>query len=980
MTSPDIPKLDSLSAIFAWALKSLVEASNGGPLTRVLLSIILFGLAIFIAMKAIGAVLDRVIKIGSALKDLGIHTRISPGAREEIRRRRQFCRVLDSDLATLAKAENWNDQYLAELEAEVEAEGSYYLSRLHKLARWKSRGIRRVSSLIGAIENSTENRILVMGEPGSGKSVALRHLAVAYARKGYASGAPETVVPLYINLRELAGYEEPLSPTVIRQFVLDNVRRGDSDTVAYIKEKWDDFKARGLWLFLFDSFDEIPAVLHAPSEGEAIHLHAEAIRHFLDGFPECRAVLASREFKGPRSLPWHRFRILQLSDKRQEELIDCSFVPVDKREAVKRHVATSDGVTFRNPMLLSLLCRFFREHGFPPKTDFDLLAEHVAYLAARDPGFLSARFQLKPTEALDGAGVLAKIIAETPSLGLAPSVAELVQAYQIELQNESPERLIAALVELKIGRVDVPAASPGERRFAFSHRRYQEILYVTYLKKHGVSRRPREFLTNPRLREYTVTFLQSQPLEDIQPLIADAASFLSRAADRQTPSACDEPLAALRYYDWQQNSVEHVLGILKEGFARRLADVTEELQSELSRLMSSRWKHGDVLDILYSVTFSGLLSQEVATSVLTAALKLRISSLDEAVTQAIAYRGSVPPFLLRRFLLELSNATLVASTNVELLRLDAMAARLPAASGANIVFRRSKWLRRATLLPKRFFVILTWPLRVMSPWQAQRLEVASLTTASVPAFAAMSMLLLSKGSIVPHWSFGLSLQEPLVMLLFAALSGAGFVLTVQLSYRTQPEPLRFGTIWRSIKRLPRLVVEEIDWGTLGILLLVLAAVAIVPGAIVHLVALMFGISGVSLTWYAISAVASVSVLGVMGLVTSIWRRTRSIQKIGFLLNQRSREFSARPLTIPLCASNGSELYVWLTTQPLKLLASTSARRSMLRLLRRRWSIRMLGKGTELPMVQSVYSREDIGAQRACAEILVKRLREVSAIV
>jgi hypothetical protein len=145
--------------------------------------------------------------------------------------------------------------------------------------------------------------------------------------------------------------------------------------------------------------------------------------------------------------------------------------------------------------------------------------------------------------------MIAKVIAETPSFGLAPSFDDLVtrtDGTSLDLSNR-----LEALIELKIGRVDVPNSKPSERRFAFAHPRYQVVLYVSYLKTHGVSQRPHELLTDPRWREYAVTFLQSQSSEAAAPLLAAATSILKRTAGDQPRVDCDEPLGkALYYFDW----------------------------------------------------------------------------------------------------------------------------------------------------------------------------------------------------------------------------------------------------------------------------------------------------------------------------------------------------------------------------------------------------------------------------------------------
>src|SRR5947209_6919456 len=83
-------------------------------------------------------------KIKESWKALGFPVTLSPEKRLEIRRRQQFCSVMRGDVALLNKAENWNDQFFTDLEAEVEAEGGYYSSALHRLVGRQSHGLRRV--------------------------------------------------------------------------------------------------------------------------------------------------------------------------------------------------------------------------------------------------------------------------------------------------------------------------------------------------------------------------------------------------------------------------------------------------------------------------------------------------------------------------------------------------------------------------------------------------------------------------------------------------------------------------------------------------------------------------------------------------------------------------------------------------------------------------------------------------------------------
>jgi hypothetical protein len=292
----DIDITDAAKAVWHWTTTGAQWNTPIGWIKVAAATAITFLLFLWL----LGKLLETFLKVRDQYIAAGLPTLFrSHEQRVSLRRRKQFASVLRSDLATLAKTENWNDQFFTDLEAEVEAEGRFYSSLMNRLLRRRSSGLRRVSSLIEAIQTSAEQSLLLVGEPGSGKSVALRHVAHQVAELAGRSSSMDALVPLYVNLKELPKQRCTPNADLIKSFVIDNVRRGDADTAAYVTENWDDYRQRGIWFFLFDSFDEIPAVLHAPTGGSAIREHAEAIRQFLEGMSSCRGVLASRESKGP---------------------------------------------------------------------------------------------------------------------------------------------------------------------------------------------------------------------------------------------------------------------------------------------------------------------------------------------------------------------------------------------------------------------------------------------------------------------------------------------------------------------------------------------------------------------------------------------------------------------------------------------------------------------------------------------------------
>ncbi|SFG30207.1 NACHT domain-containing protein [Duganella sp. CF458] len=602
----------------------------------------------------------------------------------KVRRRSQFCAVLDSDLAHIAKSENWNDQYFTDLEAEVETEGGYYSTKMRRILKRKSFGIRRVSSLMAALESTAEKTVLLVGEPGSGKSVALRHLAKQLATKGKHSKRANEMVPLYLNLRELeVAAGEEIDANLIKKFVIDNIRRGDADTSDYVKENWNEFKEDGVWCFLFDSFDEIPQILHSATGSDTVKKYSEAIRKFLSGMGDCKAILASREYKGPEALPWEKFRILPLGFERQRELVSNSFLKHDQMELVFRHLAEEASKVGNNPLFLTLLCRYVKDTGQQPVNDHQLLSSHIDRLAHRDPEYIRNKYNLDSAELLDGARRLAVLLATNPGMSLAPKVDEIIASIP-GADADYITRIIHALIDVKIGRNDVSSAGKGDSRFTFVHRRYQETIFSNFLAGNPDFIEPEELLSNPTWREYTVTLLQTQEIGEISYLIEAAMNILNGIDNR--PKVSGEVLdIAYAYFDWESDNLANLLAILQEGFSRRTLDVPLGLRTTIQTVLATRWNNGDHIDKKMVIQLGGLLPSDTLSAYLETCFS------EELFTQAafsqcvfLEKADGINEFIQDR----LAKAVLSADSIEKRLRIQALAARLPLSVGANHIVKR----------------------------------------------------------------------------------------------------------------------------------------------------------------------------------------------------------------------------------------------------------------------------------------------------
>jgi hypothetical protein len=400
--------------------------------------------------------------------------------RKRANRRQRFADHLESQLRRLDEKEEWRDDRYAELEAEVEAEGGQRARRLLMRMLRSTDTLRREQSLSRALERSSERLILLQGEPGSGKSVALRHVAQEIARRAMRSKRNDSLLPVYLNLKEFRPSHESTDSEPVRDFIIQSINRANSRDIArFLDLEFDRGLAEGNWLFLFDSFDEIPDVLSATEVDATVQSYADAIYDFLHGMNKSRGIIASREFRGPRTFAWPTFRIVPLSDKQKRELVRrADLSPTAEGILLAELPSAESGIQqfSSNPLFLGLLCEYLRYSNAFPSSSHSVFETYVHTRFERDSNYLKTRFQLEPERVRHIAEQLAFCMAAEPGLGLAPSPAALgasMTAFRFSIDPGLLKRALNALEFIKLARSEeIPGAE--ESGFTFAHRRFQE--------------------------------------------------------------------------------------------------------------------------------------------------------------------------------------------------------------------------------------------------------------------------------------------------------------------------------------------------------------------------------------------------------------------------------------------------------------------------------------------------------------------------
>jgi hypothetical protein len=417
---------------------------------------------------------------------------------------RQLAEHLVRQIEFLNLREQWHDKQYAELPATVELADEHGPRAILAWLREFNRGVRAVKSLTDTLERSTARLILLEGDPGSGKSVALRHLAIDLGLQAARAGGKASVIPVYVNLKDLRVEAGPVDAELIRSYVLQTIKRAnDPDVNAFVDAEFAPGLRAGKWLFLFDSFDEIPAILSATEVNETVQGYAEALFNFIHGLHESRGVIASREFRGP-TMPFQaKFRIRNLTEEQKQNLVTLALSkthPEAARTLIGSLPTADPGIQqlSGNALFLSLLCDHMRRgHPFPISSHSVFQTYVDARLQKQDRSRIE-RLRISPARVRILAEQLAYCMTAEPELGLAPDRVALCRAMERHGFPGGHEVVEAmdALQVIKLAKPPDVHETEGSLPFEFVHRRIQEYFATCVVLREPHRVTPHQLLTD----------------------------------------------------------------------------------------------------------------------------------------------------------------------------------------------------------------------------------------------------------------------------------------------------------------------------------------------------------------------------------------------------------------------------------------------------------------------------------------------------
>lgn len=482
---------------------------------------------------------------------------------------RAISQSLKNELDKIDKETNWSDYYFTPIDAEVEVVSN-------------NRREKRVTDLMNALRKNKKSRaFLILGDPGSGKSVALRKLAKELLEESADTGR----IALYVNLKEWEPeipWSENNKPTArdVHQFIFRNIK-GKLDLFGnnFMDSYFEKMHSQGRFFYIIDSFDEMPSVLDVSESSWLVSDLSHAIYQFVTSGVESRGIVASRIFRRPNKY-FNASIILELrplSDYKIKENLEKSEAFNGETVDTLFHTRVDLLPLASNPFMAALLINFVKSNnGVLPTLRSELFQDYIDNRLDAVSEKIE-QFNLSKTVVVDYAIEVAHHIFQKQKSGLEISLKELNKHFA--KKPYSIEQVIQVLEYAKIAKLGKGNGS----MFSFVHRRFNEYFVVQKMLHNESQINLDSIPSDSRYRDALVLYCEVAPFDKAISIAEFCWQFIKKFENKQLKLSNENHVKAI-----------FCLRFLKEAFMMRL-ECIEHFRSELSTFILFQMNSANLL-------------------------------------------------------------------------------------------------------------------------------------------------------------------------------------------------------------------------------------------------------------------------------------------------------------------------------------------------------------------------------------------------
>jgi hypothetical protein len=404
---------------------------------------------------------------------------------------------------------------------------------------------------------------------------------------------------------------------------------------AFFKEYLGRLHVDGRIFWIFDSFDEIPAILDVHHSETLIRVISNVISRFArQGGTEgngSRAVISSRYHRRP-VLPADIATRLDIRPFGEDKIVEA----LNRVRDFPRSLITSllsqrqDLIPLaRTPFYLGLIAEFGLRYRRLPHTQVELFEAHVLSRVGSDQMKIQYLRDADTVNVIRLAEDIAHFLFSSERYGLESPIDELRAAFPLVDVGRMIERLKDARL-LRVGR-------PPQQICSFSHRRIQEYFVIRHMIREGEEFDHEWVALDSRMRDAAVLYVELASEEKAESIAHRCWLDIEKV-----------PPAVIDYGNARFWRALHCQRFLAEAFRARLRALESFRNQMAERALTTLEQTKDLITAKLAVETVGLLPEDKIPDALAVSLGHGDAWIRESAVNASRFLPKVRPDLAGR--------------------------------------------------------------------------------------------------------------------------------------------------------------------------------------------------------------------------------------------------------------------------------------------------------------------------------------------